>query len=137
MRRGAPMHIDHRHAFNRSKVEHDLVDGRVDPYAGANDRVVKAIWHILQKHYPGHPWAVAANHQQGVAQIFMPTFTNWQYIINLKDYYSDPKGHHIIKGAGEMLERYRLPRSGFDVGHYMAAQKKHLPFLNMKRRPPD
>lgn len=126
-------HADQQNAFINTKVEHDTQER----FRAADDRVMRDIWGVLQRHYPGHPWGTKCDHSQGIAQILLPTFTDWQQIIRLDDYYSDPGRRLVIKLAGEFLERYKMPRKGFDVGHYMAAQHRILPFLNMKRRPPD
>lgn len=134
---------DAKHAFTRRQVLHEGVwDDRTkrevaDPFQAVNDRTAREIWRVLQAHYPGHPWGVAVNTKQGIAQIFLPTFTNWSFNIRLAHLHGDPGMRVVVAGAGEMLERYRMPRSGFDVSHYLAAQRKFQPIFNMNRKPPD
>lgn len=98
-------------------------------YDAANKRLAEEIWRKIQYHYPGHPWKVFTNIKQGIAMIELPLFTSVSFIINLKDLVGDPKMHVVMKGAGEFLERYNLPRSGFDISHYLAAQKKFRPLI--------
>lgn len=129
---------DHTRAFTGARIAHETVgEGQPDPHKGANERLVREIWAVLQSHYPGQPWHVAASHGTGMAQIFLPSFTTWSFNIRLRDLAGDPGMRVVVKGAGELLERYRLPRAGFDVAHYIAAQKRFQPLFNMNRRPPD
>lgn len=123
---------EHRHAFTNHQIHHE----EIDRYAAANEALSKRIWHVLQQHYPGHPWGVGVNHEQGIAQIFLPTFTEWSWIIRLNELFVDPGMRMVIRGAGEMLERYRMPRSGFDVSHYLTAQKRFMPHWTRNLRPP-
>ena len=134
---------DSKHAFARQIGRHEGVwdesikGYRADPYKAVNERRCREIWRVVQLHYPGHPWHVAVNTGQGIAQIGLPTFTSWTFNIRLSDLAGDPGMKVVVKGAGELLERYRLPRAGFDVSHYVAAQAKFRPHLTMNRRPPD
>lgn len=132
------MFHDYRHAWNRVKYENEgnldpVRDGHHDAYAKANNELARRIWYVLQQHYPGHPWKVATNLKQGIAQIELPTFTSWSFVINLKDLKGDPAMRVVMRGAGEFLERYGIPRSGFDVAHYLSAVQKHMPVFNMNR----
>lgn len=132
------MFRDHRHAFVRHAIAHDTTGlNGVNPFKAADERLVRDVWAVLQQHYPGHPWHVTASHRAGMAQIFLPTFSTWSFNIRLSDLKADPHMGLVIKGAGEMLERWRLPRAGFDVSHYVAAQKRFQPQFHINRRPPD
>lgn len=123
------LRADSKHAFTNAST---AVDGEVDQFAAANNKVCREIWAKLQQFYPGHPWAVGCSHEQGMAQVFLPTFTKWSFNIRLNDYYSDPSGLIVKQGAGEFLERYEIPRSGFDTAHYLAAQKRFMPRFTSK-----
>lgn len=133
---------DARHAFTGQKGQHEGVWDhhnnryKADPFKEVNERRCREIWRVVQLHYPGHPWHVAVNTSQGIAQVGLPTFTSWTFNIRLSDLAGDPGMKVVVTGAGELLERYRLPRAGFDVSHYVAAQAKFRPHLTMNRRPP-
>lgn len=124
------MFHDHRHTWDGRRYESG---GRRDQYDAANKRLAQEIWQKLQYHYPGHPWKVFTNIKQGIALIELPLFTSKQFIINLKDLIGDPGMHVVMKGAGEFLERYEMPRSGFDISHYLTAQAKFKPWFNMNK----
>lgn len=135
--------IDHRFSFQGKQ---SFFEGKYnphtdrydpDPYAAANLGMARKIFAVLSYHYPGHPWHVASNLEQGIAQIGLPTFTSWTYNIRIKDLKGDPGMKVVVRGAGELLERYRMPRAGFDVSHYVAAQQKFKPLANYNKRPPD
>lgn len=123
------------------KGMNELVD-RDDPNRGGdaehnrNMALSTRIWEVLQLHYPGHPWGVGVSHRQGVAQIFMPTFTQWSYVIRLSELKADPGMKMVVRGAGEMLERFNLPRSGFSTDHYVNALREWKPAFNYRKKPP-
>lgn len=134
---------DHRHSFQGRKA---FFEGQYnphtdkydpDPYARANMDMAKRIHSVLTFHYPGHPWHVASNLRHGIVQIGLPTFTSWTYNIRVAELKADPKMNAVKKGAGEMLERYRMPRAGFDIPHYLDAQAKFKPLVNYNRKPPE
>lgn len=134
---------DHRHSFGKVKgydegvYDYDLKRMVRDPYQERNMDLCKRIWSVLTFHYPGHPWEVGCSIKQGIAQIFLPTFSDWSFNIRLAHLNGDPGMKVVVKGAGELLERYRMPRSGFDISHYLAAKAKFKPHLTRTRRPPD
>lgn len=88
-----------------------------------------AAW--LQREYPGHFWACISDLRQGIVRFNIPVLMGMDkwYVINLHT-------HEIIdalkKGAGEILERYRLNRGRFVLDQFEAARAKHsrlvLPF---------
>lgn len=132
---------DHRHAWTRAHLEHDPLgdveaSGQIDRFKAADDKLCRDIWAVLQHHYPGHPWHVAASSKQGMVQIFLPTFSTWSYNIRMADMTADPGFRLVIKGAGEMLERYQLPRAGFSISQYVAAQLKFRPMFNINKPAP-
>ena len=85
----------------------------------------------LQREYPGHFWAINCDLRQGVVMFNIPVLmgTDKWYVINLST-------HDIVeglkKGAGEILERYRLKRGRLQLDQFLEARDKHsrlvLPF---------
>jgi hypothetical protein len=108
-----------------------------DPWYEWNMRWCKRIRAVLDWHYPGHPWGVAVSRRQGMAQILMPSFTDWSFNIRLNELYSDPGLTIVVRGAGELLERYRIPRCNYSSSHYLEAMARTKPWLNRMKPPPE
>lgn len=74
--------------------------------------------------YPDHPWHVEADHAQGIVKIKIPQLmgaTNWG-VIPIR--YLKNEGElrrHVMRVAGEILERYQLPRARFSPDEFMRA----------------
>jgi hypothetical protein len=79
---------------------------------------------VLQQHYPGYMWAVQANEKTGMCDIrCMHVSGNLGYRLHLKKIFSATSFEaRVLKGAGEILERFNLSRSGFKEDQYMAAK---------------
>ncbi len=131
---------EHAHAFN---VQQTIFEGRgddgteVDAWEAQNRALARRIWEVLQLHYPGHQWVVAASHEQGGAFIDFPMFTTWRYFIRLVDLKGDPGMKAVVRAGGEILERYRLPRSGFSVADLVAAHERFRPAITARWAPPE
>lgn len=96
---------------------------RPDPFASADLDLTKKIAAIIDFHYLGQPFLVKVSHEQGVVQIQIPALmgaTNW-FVIPIRYLKSDPGMKHIVRGCGDILERYNIPRAHFDRDHYVAA----------------
>lgn len=67
---------------------------------------------MLTKHYPGHPWAVTADHKGGVIVIKNLGFSfTYGYVLKIADD-DGPRLHvEIMRAGGEILERFRVPRA--------------------------
>jgi len=96
-----------------------------DAQAAAKLAIARWTGELLQRHYPGHAWhvEVAMNARGGLIKIrinyLMPP--NYWYNIKLSDAVSDPSGQLVKRGAGELLERYNIPRTGFMVDAWRTA----------------
>lgn len=86
----------------------------------------------LMREYPGYPWCCVADLRQGIIKFSLPILMGMDqwYVINLRT--CGDICVEIAKGAGEVLERYRLPRGRFSLDHFLDAREKHsrlvLPF---------
>lgn len=78
---------------------------------------------LLLAHYPGHPWIVQVDSKQGVAVIKHPFITGPHigYVIHLRNLHADPKRRLAIRGGGEILERWNVPRGGMNMADIVAA----------------
>ncbi len=96
-----------------------------DPFARVKMATCKWTGELLERHYPGHTWWVEVDGDRFGAvikiqiRVLMPA-DRW-YVVNFRDAVSDPGGRRIINGAGELLERYGIPRTGFTVDNWKAA----------------
>ncbi|MCS6760154.1 MAG: hypothetical protein MO852_15395, partial [Candidatus Devosia euplotis] len=97
-----------------------------DPFARAKVATAKWTGELLNRVYPGHPWNVEVimSRTGGLIKIqikgLMPT-DRW-YVCQLHDVLTDPGGKRtVLRGAGELLERYQLRRGAFSIDHWQAA----------------
>ncbi len=110
--------------------------GEASPITGNFDKLpaevetCKRIASVLEHHYPGHPWAVAVNADQGLAIISIPDLLgpNWGFNIHL-DKLDDKI---VMEAGGHILERFKIARSGMDVAVYLQ-KMKDIPLLGMYR----
>jgi hypothetical protein len=108
-----------------------------DPYHEANQSLARRMWEVIQLHYPGQPLTTGANHAQGVAMIYFPIFTKWPYIIKINNLKADPGMRRVVRAAGEILERYRVPRMGFTTSDLVSALDKWQPRYTSSWKPPE
>lgn len=100
--------------------------GDEDPFMRAKMATCKWTADLLERHYPGHPWLVNVkmNRWGGVIQIqlrgLMPA--DYWYVVKMSAAISDPGGKTtVLKGAGELLERYGIARTGFTADQWQQA----------------
>lgn len=101
-----------------SALSADVSDAYVEAYGpqGMADRdLCIAVGEDLEKHYPGHPWAVGANHEAGTVVIRLgydlpQNLAAMGYLIHIPALLA-PGGHQrVMQAGGEWLERLGLPR---------------------------
>jgi hypothetical protein len=94
----------------------------------------RAVRRILDTAYPGHDWEVLADSAQGYVAFRIPALMglNYAYLVKRRDLTPEA----VLKGGGELLERYRLPRGRFDLDRFLAARAKHSILLDRSRKVP-
>lgn len=91
----------------------------VDDRKGADIACAKSCMELLQKHYPGWWWKVVADSQQGIVTINIPILMgNW--VFNIRG--TELSERMVIRAGGEILERFRLPRSAVDLARFIEAR---------------
>ena len=102
--------------------------------ARADLAAARAVRRILDAAYPGHDWEVVADCGQGYVAFRIPVLmgTNFAYLVKGRDL--TPAA--VLKGGGELLERYRLPRGRFDLDRFLEARAKHSVLLDRSRKVP-
>lgn len=87
---------------------------------------------ILNKHYPGHLWAVHVDSDCGMLYVRNLAFSSrYGYRLKLTRVYADPGLHCIMVAGGEILERANAARGWWDgnVPDYVEGiAARHQPF---------
>jgi len=113
------------------------LDESADPHREFDLFVARRISEILNHHFPGYPWKVVSNAQQGVVYFSIPALMGetLHWLIKLGQW-SDLSPRLVIQGGGELLERMNLPRRGFEVMSFLEARgNKHgFDFADVGRR---
>jgi len=104
-----------------------------DPGDLADMQMAMEITNVLQKHYPGYPWAVNVNSGEtaGVVNIFNWAISSrYGYVLHLTTVQNDPTLKCVVLAGGEILERGKLLR-GEAQGEFAeqidGAPDKHQP----------
>ncbi|MBV8755391.1 MAG: hypothetical protein JO328_21265 [Hyphomicrobiales bacterium] len=103
--------------------------------ARADLATARAVRRILDTAFPGHDWEVLADSRQGYVAFRIPTLmgANWAYLIKGRELTPEA----VLKGGGELLERYRLPRGKFDLDRFLEARAAHSILLDRRRKVPE
>jgi hypothetical protein len=103
--------------------------------ACADLAAARAVRRILDTAYPGHDWEVAADSAQSYVAFRIPALmgANYAYLVKGRDLTAEA----ILKGGGELLERYRLPRGRFDLDRFLAARAAHSILLDRSKKVPE
>lgn len=88
--------------------------------------LAKRIGETLERHYPGHPWMVEVNHDQGVVYLSIPIVMprNRKWVIHIDRLHADPGLRTVVMAGGEIMERYDIQRSGFRLDHFLDVRAK-------------
>jgi hypothetical protein len=84
--------------------------------------LAKRLAEVLDKHYPGHAWAVNVDSEQGIATIRNLRLSGrWGFYLKLADLgYEGGIEREATRAGGEILERYRMSRGRFKPDEYAA-----------------
>ena len=81
----------------------------------------------LTEHYPGHPWYVEVDSNGRMVHISIPVLMhNHRFNIRMRDLHSDPGLKLVIRAGGEILERWKMPRTTMNVADFKAAQRHRI-----------
>src|ERR1700688_2311921 len=107
-----------------------------DPNAEEDQTLARYVrWFLLSKFPCGYEWCVIADTFQGIVTISIPILmgVNKKMVINLR---TTPLDQGVLRCAGEILERYWLPRSHFDSGLFLQARQLHSALVLRSRQIP-
>lgn len=102
-----------------SEILYQSVDGATGREL-ADIGIAKQIADVLDRHYPGHMWAVNVDSFGGIATVKNLRLSgNWGFVLKLVDTFSGSElDRRIMLAGGELLERYRLHRGAFNQNSY-------------------
>lgn len=135
VRADAPDRVGDRQMMNVHLYQPPL-DGTPDVHKAFDDFVSNRLKEILTHHYPGYTWKMVADASQGIVYFSIPTLMGptLHMVIRLAEW-GDLTPMLIIDKGGELLERFNLPRKGFEVDSFLHARdNKHKAQIDFKRR---
>lgn len=99
------------------------LDGSKDMHRKFDMWVAGRVNGLLDKHYPGYPWRSCCDASQGLVYFSIPVLMgstlNWA--IRLAEW-EDLTDKLVIEGGGQLLERFDLPRNGFEAASFIHAR---------------
>lgn len=107
-----------------------------DQHREADEAMANWVLTFIRTRFPcGYEWCVRSDLRQGVVMISLPLLmgVNKWMVINLA---KTSLGHGVLMVTGEILERYRLSRTHYDVGALLAAREKHSALILPSRQVP-
>lgn len=123
--------------FVSREAEHE--SNVLDPMlnlAAANDALCELVGEHLARVYPGHPWGIISQIESGIVKICLQGFQQWPVVIHVESLKGDPSMAKVTRYAGELLERLRMPRKGFDLASWQEANKRHNWLFNRNKKAP-
>lgn len=104
-----------------------------DPFARMDMANAKWMLEVLQKHYPGHGWRTVYDGAQKMAYFSLPVLMgiNKFWAINLTTDALDEG--LMMRAGGQLLERYGLSRSRFQLAPFLEAREKHSALVDRRR----
>lgn len=116
--------------YARKRVETEASDAREGAGIPWELAVARKAGAIIDRHYPGHPFELRVDARQGVLMLRLnPLMGLHWHVVHLSTLAGDPGYRAVIRAAGEILERYQMPRSGFSLDHFLAARSQIPPWL--------
>lgn len=117
------------HGFTSPRMAYEKRGDGNDPYARADAALTAAVFHKLWQCYPGHPWSVEADHEQGIVKLRLEILMkgpNW-FILHINTLKTDPTLKAVMRAGGDMLERFALGRRGMLLDQFLGARDKVVP----------
>ena len=84
--------------------------------------MVKNIADVLEKHYPGHAWAVGPSNDYSMLAIWNEALSmQWGMWIRVNEI--DPDYKNVMRWAGELLERAKLSRGAANLSEIESLER--------------
>jgi hypothetical protein len=92
----------------------------------------------LDGHFPmGGYWSTHCDARQGICWFNIPVLMGMDFVWRINMQKDDDIVMQMHRGAGEICERYSLPRGRFDLDRFLAAREKHSRLVLPTRRIPE
>jgi hypothetical protein len=112
------------------------LDGTPDLHKKFDMWVASRVNATLDKHFPGYPWSSSCDARQGVIYFGIPVLMGptLRWVIRLAEW-EDLTEKLVKDGGGELLERFNLPRTGFEAASFIHSRDhRWLADASMKKR---
>lgn len=110
----------------RVEVGFDPLTDQPGARRDAELNLARQMMEILQREFPGYPWGCRADSRGGILGITIPGLTGptAQFVVHIDAVQNEDDLKRWMKRAGgELLERFRLSRSGFNLLQFQDAKK--------------
>lgn len=112
-----------------------------DPYHDADMAICRQVRAFLLSSFPtAYSWLIESDIKQGIVKFNIPVLMglcDW-YVISLRTHGTNEAfGNAVIRGAGEILERYALPRDRFDVWKFLEARANNSILISPWKKVPN
>jgi hypothetical protein len=97
--------------------------------------MARRIVETLQLYYPGHAWEVTCDKRHGGAQLRIAVLMTGDhcYFMRFSDIDGANSFDRVVRNAGgELLERFNIPRAGFQLASWMEARPKAVFHTNQR-----
>lgn len=120
--------------YSNRRIETEAVDSNDAGSIPWEVAVAKKAGAVLERYYPGQPFELRVDAREGVLRMRLNPFMglHW-HVVHLATLANDPGFKAVIRAAGEILERYQMPRAGFSLDHFLAARSQIPPWLLGRR----
>jgi hypothetical protein len=113
-------------------------DGESDEFLKADMDLAGQVAEILLSYYPGYLWKCRASSKGGIITIQLPPLIDdpHKFVLHMRKINGWPDlVKKCIWAGGEMLERFKVPRSSINLAAFMDARKWRVYRFNQK--PPE
>lgn len=115
------------HVDTSSDIDHSKIE--------AESNMAQRIVERLQFLYPGHAWECTVDSRTGGVQLRIAVLMTGPhcYFFGFDDIATENGFNRWVQEAGgNLLERFKIPRSTFDLPAYMDAEKRAVFHINQK-----
>lgn len=105
-------------------------DNGYDPFREQDLAVATFMMKVVENHFPGHFWVAESDAAHNRCHIKLPMLMgNWGYQFRVTDLMEADGPKYVMRGAGELLERFKLKMRYADEGALKADVQK-APVIN-------